>query len=32
MYVADVNGDGREDIIWNWPAATNRVYAAIGKK
>jgi len=32
MYVADVNGDGRDDIIWNWPAATNRIYTAIGKQ
>jgi hypothetical protein len=31
MFVADVNGDGRDDIIWNWPAATNRIYTAIGK-
>jgi len=31
MYVGDVNGDGRDDIIWNWPAATNRIYTAIGK-
>lgn len=31
MYVADVNGDGRDDIIWNHPAATNRIYTAIGK-
>lgn len=32
MYVADVNGDGRDDIVWNWAAATNRIYTAIGKK
>lgn len=32
MYLGDVNGDGRDDIIWNWPAATNRIYTAIGKK
>ncbi len=31
MFVADVNGDGRDDIIWNHPAATNRIYTAIGK-
>jgi Thiol-activated cytolysin/FG-GAP-like repeat len=31
MFVGDVNGDGRDDIIWNWPAATNRIYTAIGK-
>ena len=31
MFTGDVNGDGREDIIWSWPAATNRVYTAIGK-
>jgi hypothetical protein len=32
IYVADVNGDGRDDLIWNWAAATNRIYTAIGKK
>jgi hypothetical protein len=32
MFTGDVNGDGREDIIWTWPAATNRVYIAIGKQ
>ena len=32
MYVADVNGDGRDDIVWNWAAATNRIFTAIGKK
>jgi hypothetical protein len=32
MLVADVNGDGRSDVIWNHPAATNRVYVAIGKQ
>jgi hypothetical protein len=32
IYVADVNGDGRDDMIWNWAAATNRIYTAIGKK
>jgi len=31
IYVADFNGDGRDDIMWNWAAATNRIYAAIGK-
>lgn len=31
MYVADVNGDGRDDIIWNHAAATNRIYTAIGR-
>ena len=31
MFVGDVNGDGRDDLIWNWPAATNRIYTAIGK-
>ena len=32
MFTGDVNGDGRDDIIWSWPAATNRVYTAIGKQ
>jgi hypothetical protein len=31
MFVDDFNGDGRDDIVWNWPAATNRIYTAIGK-
>jgi hypothetical protein len=31
MFAGDVNGDGREDIIWVWPGATNRVYTAVGK-
>ena len=31
MFTGDVNGDGRDDIVWSWPAATNRVYTAIGK-
>ena len=32
MFTGDVNGDGRADIIWTWPAATNRVYVAVGKQ
>jgi hypothetical protein len=31
MFTGDVNGDGRDDIIWSWPAQTNRIYTAIGK-
>lgn len=31
MYVGDVNGDGRMDVIWNHPAATNRIYVALAK-
>jgi hypothetical protein len=31
MFTGDVNGDGRDDIIWTWPSATNRVYTAVGK-
>lgn len=31
IFAGDVNGDGREDMIWSWPAATNRVYVAVGK-
>jgi len=31
VFVDDFNGDGRDDIVWNWPAATNRIYTAIGK-
>jgi hypothetical protein len=31
MYVGDVNGDGRADVIWNHHAATNRIYVALAK-
>lgn len=31
MYTGDINGDGRDDIIWVWPGQTNRIYTAIGK-
>jgi len=31
MFTGDVNGDGRDDIVWIHPAATNRIYTAIGK-
>ena len=31
VFVMDVNGDGRDDIVWNHAAATNRIYTAIGK-
>lgn len=31
MFTGDVNGDGRDDIIWTWPGATNHVYTAVGK-
>lgn len=26
------NGSGDADLIWNWAAATNRIYTAIGKR
>jgi hypothetical protein len=31
IYVADINGDGRDDLVWNWHAATNRIYVALGR-
>ena len=31
VFIGDVNGDGRDDIVWNHAAATNRIYTAIGK-
>jgi hypothetical protein len=30
--IADVTGDGKADAIWNHPAATNRIYVAVGKQ
>jgi hypothetical protein len=30
--IADVTGDGKMDAIWNHPAATNRIYVAVGKQ
>ncbi len=32
LYTGDINGDGRDDLIWNHPAITNRIYTAIGKR
>ena len=31
MFIADVNGDGQDDIIWNHAAGENKVYVALGK-
>ncbi|MFW6201025.1 MAG: FG-GAP-like repeat-containing protein [Gemmatimonadota bacterium] len=31
VLTADVNGDGKVDIVWNHPAVTNRVYVALSK-
>jgi hypothetical protein len=30
--IGDVTGDGKMDAIWNHPAATNRIYVAVGKQ
>ena len=30
--IADVTGDGKADAVWNHPAATNRIYVAVGKQ
>ncbi len=31
MYVADANGDGLDDIIWNHAAGENKIYVAHGR-
>ncbi len=31
MFMADVNGDKQDDIIWNHPAATNRIYVGLAR-
>ena len=31
VFFADINDDGRDDIIWNHAAATNKTYVGLGK-
>ena len=31
MYLADVNGDNIDDVIWNHPAATNSIYVGLAR-
>ncbi|RMI03481.1 MAG: VCBS repeat-containing protein, partial [Calditrichaeota bacterium] len=31
MFMADVDGDNQDDIIWNHPAATNRIYVGLAR-
>jgi len=32
VYLADVNGNGRQDVIWNHPASENRIYVGISRR
>lgn len=32
VYLADVNGNGRQDVIWNHAASENRIYVAISRR
>jgi hypothetical protein len=31
MLIGDVNGDGRDDVVWNHAATTNRTYVGLAK-
>jgi hypothetical protein len=31
VVVLDVNGDGRDDVVWNERAVTNRLYVALAR-
>jgi hypothetical protein len=31
MLIGDVNGDGRDDVLWNHAATTNRIYVGLAK-
>jgi hypothetical protein len=32
VYLADVNGNGRQDVIWNHAASENRIYVGISRR
>jgi hypothetical protein len=31
VLILDVNGDGRDDVVWNDRSVTNRIYVALAR-